>query len=158
MPLFRRDLGRTVPAPGGGTDPDDPAAVRATLVALTRLVNTSAGRLPTEATVLARELLDVLAEILEEGPLDPEVTVAVRSTADDYLPTSLRSYLSVDEALADTRRADGRTPHESLVEQLVDLEDSAARMLTAVRERDADAVMTQGSFLRTKFSRSDLEL
>jgi hypothetical protein len=36
--------------------------------------------------------------------------------------------------------------------------DAASVLLTATHAQDADALMTQGSFLRTKFSGSDLDL
>jgi len=157
LPLFRRER-----VPTGGvdrTDPGDtPEAMRAALEPLRRQVNRSAGRLPVEATVAARRLLDTVREIVDEDHLDVAAVVSVRSTIEDYLPTSLSSYLSLDEAVLDRPRADGRTPRASLLEQLDDLETSAEAVLAAVRERDADALMTQGAFLRTKFSRSDLDL
>ena len=35
---------------------------------------------------------------------------------------------------------------------------SASQVLVAARNQDVDALMTQGTFLRTKYSRSDLDL
>jgi hypothetical protein len=44
------------------------------------------------------------------------------------------------------------------MEQLDALETSALGVLQAAQQQDVDALMTQGNFLRTKFSRSDLDL
>jgi hypothetical protein len=82
----------------------------------------------------------------------------VRAAATDYLPTTVRAYLAVDEALVDVPRPSGRTPRESLMGQLEALEGAALGVLEAVRQQDVDALMTQGNFLRTKFSGSDLDL
>ena len=42
--------------------------------------------------------------------------------------------------------------------QLDALQSSASATLVATRNQDVDALMTQGSFLSTKFSGSDLDL
>ncbi len=159
MPLFHHE------APPPPPDPDDagdtPAAMRAALAEVNRTVNRAAGRLPVEATVEARRVGDVLAAILTEAdtrPLDMSATVAVRSTIEDYLPTTIRAYLAVDAAAVDVPRPGGATPRQSLLEQLDALADSSNRLRDAARQQDADALLTQGSFLRTKFARSDLEL
>jgi predicted amidohydrolase len=126
-----------------------------------RLVNQSAGRLPLRAVVSARRVTDVLAEIVDTSdvrPLDVYAVLSVRGTVTDYLPTTIRSYLAVDESLVDVPRASGRTPAESLLEQLEALEVSAELVLEAAQQQDVDALMTQGNFLRTKFSGSDLDL
>jgi len=94
----------------------------------------------------------------EVRPLDVHAVISVRGTVSDYLPTTIRSYLAVDESLVDVPRASGRTPAESLLEQLAALEDSALRVLQAAQLQDVDTLMTQGNFLRTKFSGSDLDL
>jgi hypothetical protein len=44
------------------------------------------------------------------------------------------------------------------MEQLEALETSALAVLEATQQQDVDALMTQGAFLRTKFSGSDLDL
>jgi len=45
-----------------------------------------------------------------------------------------------------------------LLDQLGDLASAADDLLVAARSRDADALFAQGNFLRTKYSRSDLDL
>jgi hypothetical protein len=143
-------------------DPEDgPEALRAAITSVNRLVNASAGRLPLAAVVAARRITDVLSEVVDTSavrPLDVHAVISVRGAVTDYLPTTIRSYLAVDESLVDVPRASGRTPAESLLEQLAALEDSALRVLQAAQLQDVDALMTQGNFLRTKFSGSDLDL
>ncbi|MFQ1003888.1 hypothetical protein [Modestobacter sp. SSW1-42] len=142
-------------------DEDSPAALRTAITGVNRLVNASAGRLPLAAVVAARRITDALGEVVdgaEVRPLDVYAVISVRATATDYLPTTVRGYLAVDEELVDTPRASGRTPTESLLEQLDALETAALAVRDAAAHQDVDALMTQGSFLRTKFSRSDLDL
>ena len=90
--------------------------------------------------------------------MDVYAVLSVRATATDYLPTTLRSFLALDDDLVDVPGGSGRTPAESLQEQLDALEDSATAVLEAAQQQDVDALMTQGNFLRTKFTGSDLEL
>ena len=162
MPWFRRPE----PAPPGPTgldaDPaDSPEALRAAITSVNRLVNASAGRLPLVAVVTARRITDLLSEVVDTSdvrPLDVYAVISVRAAVTDYLPTTLRSFLALDEELVDVPRGTGRTPVESVQEQLDVLEDSAVAVLDAAQQQDVDALMTQGNFLRTKFSRSDLDL
>jgi hypothetical protein len=139
----------------------DPEALRAAITEVNSLVNASAGRLPLRAVVTARRITDVLAEVVDTAvvrQLDVYAVISVRGAATDYLPTTVRSFLAVDESLVDVPRASGRTPTQSLMEQLEALETSALAVLGATQQQDVDALMTQGNFLRTKFSGSDLDL
>jgi hypothetical protein len=111
--------------------------------------------------VAGRRITDVLAEVVDTSdvrPLDVYAVLSVRSAVTDYLPTTVKSFLAVDDELVDVPRASGRTPTQSLMEQLDALETSALGVLQAAQQQDVDALMTQGNFLRTKFSRSDLDL
>jgi hypothetical protein len=158
--LFRRQPAGTEPRTAQ-PDPDSPAVLREEVRSLNRFVNSSAGRLPIPAVVTARRITDLLSEILDTSeirPLNVYTVLSVKGTIHDYLPTTLRSYLAVDESLVDTARPSGRTPAQSLLEQLDDLENSATTVLTATQQEDADTLLSQGNFLRTKFSRSDLDL
>ena len=151
-----------VPPPGAEPDVGDtPEGLRRSLRDIVKLVNANAGQLPAEAVVAARRVTDALSDIIDTSavrPLDVYAVISVRGTLTDYLPTTLRSYLAVDENLRDTPRPSGRSPKESLLEQIAALETSASSVLLAARNQDADALLTQGSFLRTKFSGSDLDL
>jgi hypothetical protein len=147
-------------APPAADPQDDAVALLHALAELNRYVNRSAGRLPAVAVVKARWVTDTLRDILETAEIRPVETTAmltVRGTVRDYLPTTLRSYLALDDE-ASGAEASGRTPADLLVEQLDTLLESAAGTLGAVRRQDADALATQGHFLRAKFSGSDLDL
>jgi hypothetical protein len=142
-------------------DEDSPGALRRAMTELDRFVNRNAGKLPTAAVVGARQITDILREVVDTSdvrPLDVYAVVSIKGIVGDYLPTTLRRYLAIDASLHDTPRASGRTPTQSLLEQIDAMRTSAAATLEAANNEDADALMTQGSFLRTKFTRSDLDL
>jgi hypothetical protein len=158
---FRREPTPPPPAPPAPDAGDSPEALEAAITAVNRRVNAAAGRLPLRAVVAARRITDVLAEVVDTSevrPLDVYATISVRGAVTDYLPTTLRTFLAVDKELVDVQRPSGFTPTESLMEQLDALEGSAVAVLEAVQAQDVDALMTQGSFLRTKFTGSDLDL
>jgi len=101
-----------------------------------------------------REIIDTS----QVRPLDVYVVVSVKATLTDYLPTTLRSYLAVDPGVRELPARSGRTPAELLMEQLDSLQLSADAVLVAAKAQDIDALVSQGNFLRTKFSGSDLDL
>lgn len=141
---------------------DSPDALLRKLFEVTALINGNAGKLPGEAVVVARRVTDTLREVIDgadaERGLDIYAVVSIKGILDDYLPTTLHAYLALDPAIVDTPRPSGRTPSASLLEQLETLWSSAADLLHASQAHDADALLSQGSFLRTKFTRSDLDL
>jgi hypothetical protein len=159
---FRRAQSRAQAPLAPQDDPKDkPEALLAAVFELVKQVNANAGKLPTEGVVIARRVLDVVREVIDtsaERELDIHAVVSIRGILDDYLPTTLRAYLAIDPDVVDVVRPSGRTPAQSFVEQLDVLWSSATDLLDATRAHDADALLSQGSFLRTKFSGSDLDL
>jgi hypothetical protein len=153
---------RTTPTLPSDADPgDSPAELRRTMEELNQFINRNAGRLPGAAVVNARRLTDTVQEIIDtsdDRPLDVYTLLPIKGILLDYLPTTLRTYLAVDVSLLEIPRGSGRTPVEALLAQLESLQQSAWATLVAARNQDADALMTQGNFLRTKFSGSDLDL
>ncbi|MEO8889595.1 MAG: hypothetical protein ABI429_09960 [Jatrophihabitantaceae bacterium] len=141
---------------------DTPDALRAKIFELIAFVNRSAGQLPGEGVVLTRHITDTVREVVDgadaERGLDIYAVVAIRGIVDDYLPTTLRSYLALDASVVEVPRPSGRTPSASLLEQLDVLWSSATDLLVATQAHDADSLLSQGNFLRTKFTRSDLDL
>jgi hypothetical protein len=163
MTWFRRGREEPpAPPPQSGADPaDTPEALRLRLWDLVQFINRSAGRLPVEAVVAARETTDSIREMIEtsaERDLDVYAVVSINGIVGDYLPTTLRSYLALDPALTSKVGPSGRTPRAALREQVEALGLAAAELLEATQAHDVDALFTQGSFLRTKFTRSDLDL
>ncbi|GAA3192543.1 hypothetical protein ACFO1B_04825 [Dactylosporangium siamense] len=134
----------------------DPEQIRKRIVEAEHFVNQHASRLPAAAVVKARWLTDTLREILDTSanrPLDIHAVLLVRNTVDDFLPTTLRSYLTLEASMRDRP-----APVPELLSQLDLLQEAASNILVAVRGQDRDALATQGNFLRTKFTRSDLDL
>ena len=157
---FRR-LNQPSAPPQPQEDPDAPDALRRRLWELVQFVNKSAGRLPVEAVVIARQITDTVRDVIDtsdERPLDAYAIVQVKGIVGDYLPTTLRTYVNLDPSITDTAGPSGRTPRAALREQLESLRAAADEMLHATRSHDVDALFSQGSFLRTKFTRSDLDL
>lgn len=148
----------TEPAPDPADSPDE---LRRTLFGLNRFINQNSGKLPGIAVVNARRLTDTLREVIDTSevrPLDVYAVVSLKGALHDYLPTTLQRYLALDSEVLDVPRQSGRTPTVSLLEQLESLQTSADAVLVAARNQDVDALLTQGNFLRTKFSASDLDL
>ena len=159
---FRRRVDAVVESAAPEPDPDSPDALAATLVDLVRLINRNAGRLPVAAVVAGRHVTDVVEEILDclADDVTPDVhaVITVRGIVHDYLPTTLNRFLALDPAIVHERSRTGQTPAEQVTDQLDDLWVAATDVLVATRARDASDLITQGNFLRTKFTRSDLDL
>jgi hypothetical protein len=152
---------RPAAQPAEPVDDDSPAELLRMVFAMNRFVNQNSGHLPGRAVVAARRLTDTLREIIDTSqlrPLDVYAVVSVKATLTDYLPTTLRSYLALDPDVRGVAAKSGRTPEELLLEQLDSLQLAADAVLVAAREQDVDALLSQGNFLRTKFSGSDLDL
>jgi hypothetical protein len=162
----RRERPSTDPSPAPSDD--DPAVLLGTLYTLNREINRQSGRLPGQSVVTARLITDIIREVVETSSvraLDVYALVSVKGIINDYLPTSLAKFLALPESQIHERRSQihgprpsGLTPTASLQEQLAALHDAAGAVLVAAQAQDADALVTQGNFLTTKFSRSDLDL
>lgn len=162
MTWFRRLHDDAPPAPAEpASDPDSPDALRLRLWELVQLINRSAGRLPVEAVVVARRTADTLREVIDtsaDRALDVYAVVSINGIVGDYLPTTLRGYLALDPTVAERPGPSGRTPRDALLEQVDSLAGAARELLQATQAHDVDALFSQGNFLRTKFTRSDLDL
>lgn len=162
MTWFRRAQERVQDSVAPAPEPEDtPATLLQSMFELISFINQNAGRLPGESVVAARRVTDAVREVIEtadERPLEIHAVLSIKGILTDYLPTTLRSYLNLDPSITDAPRANGRTPRELLLEQVNSLWEAADDVLSATRARDVDALTTQGNFLRTKFTRSDLDL
>lgn len=149
-------------APAPEPEPEDsPAVLTKTLAELVVFINAHAGRIPPESVVAARLVTDAVRDVIdtaENGALDIHAGLSAKAILNDYLPTTLRAYLALDPTTLDVPAAGGRTPNESLLDQLSSLLSGAEDVRAAARSRDVDALVSQGSFLRTKFTGSDLDL
>ncbi len=159
--LFGRQQDAPDPAAAPTAEPDSPAELAAEMFRLNRFVNASSGQLPAASVVAARRITDTVATVLHttrDRDLDIHARVSLNGILRDYLPTTLRTYLALDPATRDVARPGAPTPTAALEKQLEFLLGSASEVLTAVRNDDANALAAQGSFLRTKFGHSELDL
>jgi hypothetical protein len=149
------------PPPAQPEPAESPAALTRALDEQIAYVNRNAGRLPTDCTVLARRITDAAADVIDlaaAAELDIQVALTVKKIVTDYLPTALRTYLALEPDTVDSPSAQGVTPRQALAQQLSDLWAGALDVRAAAQSRDADALISHGAFLRTKFSGSDLDL
>lgn len=164
MSIFRRGQ-ETPPAPEPAEPEPDaqdtPEELLRQLWELVQFINRNAGKLPVQAVVVSREITDTIREVIQtssDRELDVYAIVSINGVVGDYLPTTLRSYLALDPAVTEQNGPSGRTPRAALQEQLDALGTAADELLEATQAHDVDALFTQGNFLRTKFTRSDLDL
>jgi hypothetical protein len=161
MSFLRREHPARQEQPEAAGTGDSQAELAGRLDALVALVNSSAGRLPVEAVVAALNVTDTLREVVDDVDdphFDIHALVTLQGILDDYLPTTLKAYLSLEPSVVEVARPSGETPRASLLDQVEALWLAASDLLAAVRAHDADQLLAQGSFLRTKFTGSDLDL
>jgi hypothetical protein len=111
-----------------------------------------AGRLPVEAEEATTRICALLLEALPRVSGGGEQEYLVRRAATDYLPRTLRTYLSLPTDWARTTPIDGsRTAADVLLSQLAALEQAARSMLDAALAADGDALLANGRFLADRF-------
>jgi hypothetical protein len=111
--------------------------------------------------VVSRQITDTIREVIEtshDRDLDVYAVVSINGIVGDYLPTTLRAYLNLDPSVTERVGPSGRTPRAALREQVEALALGANELFQATQAHDVDALFSQGNFLRTKFTRSDLDL
>lgn len=119
-------------------------------------------KLDPDVTGKLDQALDALESILarwSDVTQSKERAHTVELIVVDYLPNSLQAYLNLPRTYAITSRVAGqRTAHDELVEQLGILAEESERIRAAVYARDLNTISDQSRFLRTKFSKSGLDL
>jgi len=77
----------------------------------------------------------------------------VKQTVTDYLPQMLATYLELPPAFAKMHKMrNGKTAQEVLIEQLTILDKQMNQILISVNSKDAEALIAQGEFLKSKFA------
>src|SRR4051812_45834415 len=134
MTWFRRGGGSNATPPAEPAPPEDgdvqdaPDKLLLRQWELVRFVNHNAGRLPVEAVVVSRAITDTIRDVIDtasERDLDVYAVVSINGIVNDYLPTTLRTYLALDPALTAKVGPSGRTPRAALREQLEALSTAA---------------------------------
>lgn len=117
------------------------------------------GRVPAQAITAVEGIASLIADTIPRVESNAEAEFAVRRTATDYLPDTLRAYLSLP---ADWVRghvfANGLTPEQSFLAQLSTIEDAVKKMHEAAVEADATALLTNGRFLADRFTPPDIHI
>lgn len=146
-------------APGGSASA---AELQTRLTKIVRDVNEAGGRMPEGGVPAVREVEDVLRPLLtylQANPATETEMLGVRAMLEDYLPTTIDSFLKLPAHFATTHRNPaGRTPADELLVQLELLADGAQEYATAIYAGDAQRLSNQGRFLHDKFARSELQL
>jgi len=88
---------------------------------------------------------------------DPDIHT-VRRAATSYLPEALATYLSLPRHYAESEPiANGRTPHDVLIDQLALIDDQARRVAEELIHRNSDQLVTHGRFISDRYSNSTLQ-
>lgn len=104
------------------------------------------------------ELRPLLSYLMRNRANEVEM-IPVRALVTDYLPTTVERFLALpgDFALRHQGRH-GLTPAQDFLAQLNILARAAKECAEAIYVGDAQELAAQGTFLHTKFTRSDLDL
>jgi hypothetical protein len=147
------------PAPAVSVEVFDPAKVRR---ALDGTLDMARGRVPGDVMARLDSIRQHILELLPQAgdlPGGAQDLYVLQRTADDYLPTTVRYYLSLPPAYATTQVVqDGKTPLQVLQDQLELLDGQMSEIAEAVHRRDTDRLLAQGRFLEERFGRDARDL
>src|SRR5215471_19432339 len=119
------------------------------------------GRVPADVFAKLTGIRGRMLALLPKAgdPPGAQDLYVLQRTATDYLPTSVRYYVSLPADYATTHVVqDGKTPLQVLQDQLDLLDDQMAEISDAVNQRDSDRLLAQGRFLEERFGRRDGDL
>jgi hypothetical protein len=144
-----RFQGRPAPPAPHGPDPDDIRRVLADL--LGSMIGTVSPDILARYESIHRRMLAMMPRLGQLEGTSQDLYILHR-TASDYLPTAVQSYLSlVRSGTNEQRLADGRTPHQALLEQLDLIETKLADIGDALDRNDLDRLLIHGRFLEARF-------
>jgi hypothetical protein len=130
---------------------------------LSRLLDGIRGRVADDIYARVQSIRDSILATLP-GPNvavdagDPNVYL-IRQTALDYLPDALSAYLALPRPFAERRAvADGRTPHDVLVDQLDLMAAKMQEVAEDIVRHDSDRLLANGRFLAERFASSSLRI
>ena len=130
---------------------------------LDRLLRSLRGRVADDLYAKVQSIqASILATLEVEGAtgdrVDPNVYL-IRQTALSYLPDAFDTYLRLPRVMAERRRvADGRTPHDVLLDQLDLMDRRLADVADDMARHDSDRLLANGRFLAEKFGTSSLQI
>jgi hypothetical protein len=150
----------TKPDPGARVEAaEDEADLRDDL---SRLLREIRGKVADDLYAKAWNIRKSILAILEveglQDSADPNVYL-IRQTALTYLPEAFETYLRVPRLMAEQRPiANGRTPHDVLLDQLDLMDQRLAEVSEDILRHDSDKLLANGRFLAEKFGRSPFRI
>jgi hypothetical protein len=129
---------------------------------LDKLLKSFRGKVADDLYARAWHIRESIVATLEvegaENETDPNVYL-IRQTALSYLPEAFNTYLRMPRVMAERRRiADGRTPHDVLLEQLELMDRRLEDVADDIARHDSDKLLANGRFLAEKFGSSAFQL
>jgi len=131
-------------------------ATQANLVdSLEELISASKSRLPADAVERLGRIQTVVTELapkLFSGDVAMEHVVTLVHAVTRDLPGTVKNYLRLPAAFASMHAVEnGKTARQLLLEQLDLLDGQLAKIATNIYKDDAEALVTNGWFLKEKF-------
>ncbi len=109
----------------------------------------------TKVINIKDNILMLLPRLNEMNAGDYDLHV-VKQTVTDYLPQMLTTYLELPPVFARMHKMrNGKTSQEMLIEQLTILNEQIEQILISVNSKDAEALIAQGEFLKSKFANDE---
>ena len=129
---------------------------------LDKLLRSIRGKVADDLYAKAWRIRESILATLEaegaENEADPNVYL-IRQTALTYLPDAFATYLRMPRLLAEHRAiANGRTPHDVLLEQLDLMDRRLEDVADDIARHDSDKLLANGRFLAEKFATSSFQL
>ena len=131
---------------------------------LQRLLISIHGRVADDIYLRVQSIRDSILATLpqnaddDQSAIDPNVYL-IRRTALTYLPQALDAYLAVPRIYAESRPvADGRTPHDVMLEQLNLMDSKMREVADDIVRHDSEKLLAHGRFLQERFAGSELKL
>lgn len=119
-------------------------------------------RLPASVQTKVLDLCQQLTQLLEQwersqGQLSLEEGFHARHIALSYLPDALKTYLSIPQNFATTKRLEnGRTAQETFAATIDDLQSKVQQLSEDLAGQDAQAFVNHSKFLQEKFGEKRL--
>jgi hypothetical protein len=129
---------------------------------LDRMLKGIRGKVADDLYARAWHIRESIVATLEvegaENEADPNVYL-IRQTALSYLPEAFATYLRMPRVMAERRRiANGRTPHDVLLDQLELMDRRLEDVADDIARHDSDKLLANGRFLAEKFGASAFQL
>ncbi|MBK9441857.1 MAG: hypothetical protein IPN53_11305 [Comamonadaceae bacterium] len=122
---------------------------------LDELINATKSRLPAEAAERLKRIHTVVTELAPKlfgGGVAMEHVVTLVNAVTRDLPGTVKNYMRLPAAFASMHVVEnGKTAKQLLLEQLDILDGQLAKIATNIYKDDAEALVTNGWFLKEKF-------